>query len=256
MRQIIYFPGSETIPGYPSLDVTENEISVANIDKLRHWPGLFEWDVASKLILDRMTDQPISTIGSVDPSQNFFTMSNGKKGYKVQTVNSALQMAFDTSGSFTIGVVAGKDLAFGSTSVTASTTSSPTSWGLYSAFDGSGSIALAFGDVNVQNSASSLWPKSLTDASLTAVVLIFDRAAGKMSLRYNGVEMWSSSSASIKTMVLSPEMSLGGIRVAGSGAVLSSRQVTTNAFVAIEKALSGDDLTSLENMLAESASSV
>lgn len=254
MRQIIYFPGSETVPGYPLLDVTEKEIAAANINGLRHWPGLFDWDVSGGYILDRITDQKIATIGNVNPSTKFTTMSNGKKGYSVSSANDALSMPLVTTGSFTIGVVCGKDLAFGSASITESTTSNPTSWGLYSDFGGSGSIVLNVGDVGLQASVSALWAKKLSDAALTAVVFMFDRVSGSASIRYDGIEMWKTTSASLKTMSLAAEVFLGAVRVAGPSAALAFRGVKTNAFVAVERALIGSELASLEGMLIEAAS--
>ncbi|QDY40293.1 hypothetical protein CHR26_15640 [Pseudomonas putida] len=238
----------------PKLDISEAEINVANIAGLKHWPGLFEWDVASGVVVDRMNDGVIPTYGVAQPGANFVPMVNGKKGYKINALaNTLIMPGFDTSGSFTIGCVCGIDLTFGSITETELNTSVPAPWGIYSDVSPTGQISAVFGSISIASSVSATWPVKLSADKLTAVVIIFDRAAGKLSIRYNGIEMYSSTVAAIKTVSMHKELMLGGMRTAGIGRAIATRPMVSNAFAAFETALKGDDLIALEAMLLEAA---
>lgn len=254
LRSILTFPGSTPVPGMPKLDVTEAEIAVANILGLKHWPGLNDWDVSTGVILDRMTDGVIPSYGLSQPGANFVTMVNGKKGYKINALANTLTMpGFDTSGSFTVGCVCGMDLTFGSFTETELNTSVPAPWGIYSDVSPTGLVSLVFGTIAIASSVAATWPIKLSADRLTAVVIVFDRGAGKLSIRYNGIEMYSSTVAAIKTVSLHKELMMGGMRTAGTGRAIATRAMSTNAFAAFETALKGDDLISLEAMLLEAA---
>ncbi|BAW23947.1 MULTISPECIES: hypothetical protein [Pseudomonas] len=253
-RSILTFPGSASVPGLPKLDVSEAEINVANIAGLKHWPGLFDWDVASGSILDRVTDGVIPSYGVSQPGANFVTMVNGKKGYKINALANTLVMpGFDTSGSFTVGCVCGIDLTFGSFTETELNTSVPAPWGMYSDVSPTGQISAVFGSISIASSVSATWPIKLAADKLTAVVIIFDRGAGKLSIRYNGIEMYANTVAAIKTVSMHKELMMGGMRTAGTGRAISTRAMSTNAFAAFETALKGEDLIALESMLLEAA---
>lgn len=252
-RSILTFPGSASVPGMPKLDVSEAEINVANIAGLKHWPGLFDWDVDSGSILDRVTDGVIPSYGISQPGANFATMVNGKKGYKINGLANTLNMPFDTSGSFTVGCVCGIDLTFGSITETELNTSVPAPWGVYSDVSPTGQTSWVFGSISIASSVSGTWPIKLAADKLTAVVLIFDRVAGKLSIRYNGAEMYSSTVAAIKTVSMHKELMLGGMRRSGAGLAISTRAMSTNAFAAFETALKGEDLVAFESMLLEAA---
>lgn len=253
-RSILYFPGSQSIPGYPKLDVSEAEIEVANIPSLRYWPGLNDWDLTGAAILDRMTDAAVATYGPSVPSAQIVTMVNGKKGYKTTALANALTLpVFNTAGSFTVGCVCDVQLGLGSISAAAAETDVPAPWVIYSNFGGSGLIAAAFGDLKISEAISGAWPQKLSAAKLTAFVLIFDRVLGKISIRYNGVEMWSYTNDKVKTISLMPELNLGAVKVAGSATAVTGRAMSSNAFAAFESALSGAELASLEKMLMAAA---
>lgn len=252
-RSILTFPGSASVAGFPKLDVSQAEIDVANIEGRRHWPGLFDWDVSTGVILDRITDAVIPTYGASVPSANFVTMVNGKKGYKVNALAQALTMgSFDTAGSFTIGLVC--DLHLGLGSITQGlTTDNLAPWVIYSNAAGSGAITVNIGPITVSETTSGGWPQKLSSTKLTAFVMIYDRAIGRISIRYNGAEMWSVTNEAWKALGLMPELNMGAVRVAGASTSVVSRAMSSNAFVAFESALSGDNLIALEKMLMEAA---
>lgn len=257
-RFALTFSGAASVPGFPKADFSEAELAVANVAGLRYWPGLFDWDVASGVLLDRMTDAVIPTYGTSTPANNFATMINGKKGYKVNALAQALTMpTFATAAGFTIGLVCDLHLALGSITAGLAGTGLPTDpaapWVIYSDAGGNGAITANFGPVGVAGNVSINWPQKLSATKLTAVVLIVDRALGKISIRYNGTEMWNYTNESVKTLSLMPEVNMGAVRVAGTGTSVVSRVMTSNAFVAFERALSGSDLSSLERLLLEAA---
>lgn len=252
VRQVMYYPGSVSVPGYPKLDCTASEIEVANIASLKYWPGLNDWDVPDGLITDRLNDAVIATYGATTPANQFVTMpANGKKGYKVTTMANALVMpGLNTAGSFTVGLVCGAQLALGSiVAGLAADTLAP--WTIYTDIGGSGVITYAIGYVS---GTSGAWPvPKLNDAKLTSVVLIVDRVLGKITFRFDGVEAYTYTNANVKTLGLLPEINMGVIKVAGAGTPIATRTLTTNAFAAFESALSGAELKSFESMLMAAA---
>lgn len=254
-RSILIFPGSASVPGMPKLDVSEAEIAVSNIQGLKHWPGLFDWDVAKGVVRDRVTDATIPSYGVSQPGAHFVNMVNGKKGYKITALAQALNMpGFDTDGSFTVGGVFDLHASFGSISEAAANTSVPAPWGLYSNSSGTGLVSVYFGTIAVAETVSATWPTRLAADKLTVLVIVFDRVAGKISIRYNGTEVWSYTNNLVKTIKLLKELTMGAVRVAGTGRDVVPRAFATNAFAAFEyKALEGGDLTAFENMLFEAA---
>lgn len=254
-RSILTFPGSKSVPGAQKLDITPNEIYVANIPSLKVWPGLFEWDVASGTILDRVTDKVIPSYGVSLPSANFATMINGKRGYRINALAQTLMSEFNTSGSFTVGGVFDLQATFGSYSETTANTSVPAAWGLYSNASGTGLVSVFFGSLAVSETTSATWPIKLAANRLTAIVIVFDRTLGRISIRYNGIEMWSFTGDAVRSVSLLNELIMGAVRVAGTGRDLVPRAFTTNAFAGFESALVGDDLTAFENVLLQAAAS-
>lgn len=251
-RSIVTFPGSASVPGMPKLDISQAEIAVANIPTLKHWPGLFDWDVSTGVVLDRFTDGVIPSYGVSQPSAKFTTMVNGKKGYTIGALADTLVMpGFDTAKSFTVGCVCGLNLTFGSITETTNTSDVPAPWGIYSDVSPTGLVTMVFGTIAIASSVAATWPAKLAADKLTAVVLIFDRVAGTLTVRYNGVQMYTATNALIKTVSLHKELMFGGMRTAGAGRAIATRAMSSNAFVAFEGALAGAELLSVERMLME-----
>ncbi|MDH1548594.1 hypothetical protein [Pseudomonas juntendi] len=245
-------PGSASVPGAPKIDYSQAEDEVVNIPSIKFWPCLAPYGAKSGVVLDRVEQFAIPSYGSSNALANFVTMVNGKTGYKVTAIAQALGMnPFVNSGSFTIGCVCADQLAFGSlTSGAASDASAP--WGVYSNLAGSGAIVANFGTLALSEATSGAWAKKLSATKLTAVVLIFDRNLGRISIRYDGVEMWSYTNDLVKTIGLKPELNMGALRVAGQSSD-ATRPMVSNAFTAFGSALAGTELASLEKMLIEAA---
>lgn len=245
-------PGSASVPGAPKVDYSQAEDEVANIASIKYWPCLAPYGAKNGVIIDRMEQFAIPSYGASNALTNFVTMVNGKTGYKVNAIAQALGMTpFSTVGSFTIGCVCADQLALGSlSSGAAGDALAP--WGIYSNLSGSGLIVCNFGTLAISESVSGAWPKKLSAAKLTAFVLIFDRTLGKISIRYDGVEMWNYTNDVVKTLGLKSELNMGALRVAGQPND-ATRPMVSNAFTAFNTALSGTELASLEKMLLEAA---
>lgn len=248
-------PGSASVPGAPKVDYSQAEDEVANIASIKYWPCLAPYGAKNGVIVDRMEQFAIPSYGASNALANFVTMVNGKTGYKVTAIAQGLGMnPFSTAGSFTIGCVCADQLAFGSlTAGAAGDALAP--WGIYSNFGGNGSIAANFGTLAISEGTSGAWPKKLVATKLTAVVLIFDRSLGRISIRYDGVEMWSYTNDVVKTIGLRSELNMGALRVAAASAD-ATRPMVSNAFAAFGSALSGTELASLEKMLIEATAVV
>lgn len=247
-------PGSAAIPGAPKIDYSNAEDEVANTPSIKFWPALAPYGAKNGVIIDRVEQFAIPSYGSSNALANFVTMINGKTGYKVNAIAQALGMnPFNTAGSFTIGCVCADQLAFGSLS-TGAETDPIAPWGIYSNLGGTGLITTAFGNLKTVESVSNTWAKKLSATKLTAVVLIFDRGLGRISIRYDGVEMWTSTANAdlVKAVGLKPELNMGALRIAGQSTD-ATRPMQSNAFAAFGTALAGTELASLEKMLLEAA---
>ncbi|WP_349616228.1 hypothetical protein [Azotobacter salinestris] len=260
VRQVLHFPGTKSIPGYPTLDVSEAEIEVANIPSLAYWPGLFDWDINGddSGFLDRVTDAPCPVTGAVSISSGFSESVNGEQMYYINVSDNALRIPLDTSGSFTVGMVVGMDAVsanagytFGSYSPTPSNADVPAPWWISS---GTGELlgkaSGSFGGVGLP--AGNHVGQIPDSSALAALVFVFDRQAGSAYIRINGVEVSRVTNDALKTVQLFNELSVGAIMVAG-GASLSIRKGHLGAVAAFTDKLSGAELASLEAMLAEVA---
>lgn len=257
-RYVVQFPGSVSAQGMQKIDQTPAELDVANIASLRHVPGLNEWDTVDGF-KDRNTDNPIASYGVANAQANYVIMINGKRGYKVTTSAQGLTMpVFNTAGSFTIACVADVQLAFGSITEGLATPpvtvpATPAPWNVYSNLGGSGAITVNFGNQSISEATTGAWPKKLSAAKLTAVTMIFDRAAGKLTFRYDQVEIGSITNEALKTITVMPEVNMGIVRVAGAGAAIATRPMVTNTFLAFESALAGEELAAVERMTMAAA---
>lgn len=245
-------PGSASIPGAPKVDYTQAEDEVVNIPSIKYWPALAPYGAKTGIIIDRVEQFAIPSYGASNANAHFVIMINGKLGYRTTSIAQSLGMnPFNTAGSFTIGCVCAEQLIIGSlTPGAAADAIAP--WGVLSNISGSGLIRMDFGTLSAVEAVSGAWTKKLSATKLTAVVLIFDRALGRISMRYDGVEMWSITNDAVKTIGLRPELNMGAMRLAGQSAD-AARSMQSNAFAAFGTALAGAELASLEKMLLEAA---
>lgn len=255
IRQILQFPGTPSVQGYPSLDVTQAEIAVANIDGLVYWPGMEAWDIpASKdKFLDRLTDAecPVFAVGT-DVSTSFSKAVGEKIMYKVASVNYApIDPDFKSSGSFTVAAVVRDQVGFGSYGDP--TQGNGGSWYVNSetstASADKGKIRFSLADVTITYGQYN--GPLLDDTKLAYLVLIVDRATNSATLRVNGATAIYVVNPNISNRAL-----LNGLRI---GTAVSSTNGTVPRYgyygsvVAFERALAGSDLAALEAMLAEAA---
>ena len=243
-RQILQLEGSVTVAGLPLIDVTANEVAVANIDGLEYWPGLFSWDIdsAGTGFLDRVTDAACPTYGAASVASRFINFADGHEAYSINAQAHVLKRAaFQASGGFTIGVVVGKEIGISSINNPGAPSDA---WWLGSA---DGKMRFFVGTVGRATYDTYTGPL-LTDTKMTAVVFIYDRAAGEIRLRVNGVLVDTLSSAALNTMVVKNELMIGQINAGAPQMRNGSYRVP----IAFSKALVGTELASLEAMLAES----
>lgn len=244
VRQILNLEGSVTVSGLPLLDVTENELAVANIDGLAYWPGLFSWDAnqAGTGFLDRLTDEACPTDGAVTVASRFINFADGQPAYSINAQAHVLKRAaFQASSGFTIGVVVGKEIGISSISAPGAPSDA---WWLGSA---DGKMRFFVGTAG-RNTYDTYTGPLLTDIKMTVVVFIYDRVAGEIRLRVNGVLVDTLASPALRTMAVKNELMFGQIN---SGAP-QMRNGSYRAPIAFSKALAGAELASLEAMLAES----
>lgn len=252
-RKILYFPGSDSVPGFQQLDLSDAEIAVANIDSLVYWPGMFDWDIptSNDRFIDRVTDADCPVYGATNIASRFVNTVNGDKAYSITGPSHALYNAtFDTSGSFTVGMVVREALGFGSASNAVAGGAQP--WYLYSETTAGadyGKLKFVIGGVT-SGAYSAYAGPVLSSTSLHRVVLIVDRVNNVIKVRVNGVEYLSIAHSSISTLNLHKELRVGVVNATGTPLGRYGHYLGVCAF---NKALSGQDLADFETMLSELA---
>jgi len=241
VRQILQLEGNVSVQGLPALDVTQAEIAVSNIEGLVYWPGLFSWDVNEQKtgFTDRLTDLPCMPLGTVNVSGAFANFADGQPAYNLTTDAMALvKDGFPTSGSFTVAAVVGAEIGMGSK--TAGT-------GFWFLASSAGKIRYKIGNTERPSYETYTGPL-LNNAKMTAVVFIYDRTAGQMILRVNGVQVDVLAAEALKTAEVKNELVFGRTN-AGTA---QGRYGAYRSCIGFTKALQGAELAALEAMLLES----
>jgi hypothetical protein len=241
VRQILQLEGNVSVPGLQPLDISQAEIAVANIDGLAYWPGLYSWDVNEQKtgFTDRVTDVPCMPLGTVNVSGAFGNFADGQPAYNLTSDAMALvKDGFVTSGSFTAAAVVGAEIGMGSK------TAGTGFWFLASL---AGKIRYKIGNTERATYDSYTGPL-LTNNKMTAVVFIYDRAAGQMILRVNGVQVDVLAAEALKTAEIKNELVFGRTN-AGTA---QGRFGAYRSCIGFTKALQGAELAALETMLLES----
>ena len=220
----------------PVLSLTNEELNLAKINSLSHWPALHEWGANEDNtgFKDRMFKKEILAKNFSNVSSRFFSAADGKKGYSIQNFDMALEFdELDDSGSFTIATFVGAECGFGSINA------QPGNW-----FVGSnaGKIRLEISGAAVSSYDSYNGP--LLDASdFKSVILILDRDQSIVKLRVDGQEVFSL--AIDNSVQLPGELQLGAINVGTQ----QLRSGSYRAALVFNDALSGLELNALESYL-------
>lgn len=250
MRTAIKFIGSVDGAAVAALDVSEAEIAVAQMaDGPVWWPHVaasgFKGGLANKF-WDRLSETDVLVNGATDVIARIAADGSGAAGYSLNNVNQAVVGSFDSTGSFTVGVVTIGGVAFGSKS-------NPTvndAWWVVSQ-----NVAGAdFGKLRckVGNITGSYTPYSGPDMQNTKtrhyLVLVYNRAAQTATLRVDGVQVNQITGISLTAPILG-EVAIGIFNAASSASFRAGASYAEP--ILFERALSGSDLTALEDMLAE-----
>ena len=241
VRQILQLEGNVSVPGLQPLDISQAEIAVANIDGLAYWPGLYSWDVNEQKtgFIDRVTDVPCMPMGAISVAGAFSNFADGQPAYYISTESFALvKDGFDMSGSFTVAAVVGPEIGIGSRN---------TGTGFWFLASMAGKIRYKVGNTERASYETYTGP-ALNSAKMTAVVFIFDRAAGQMILRVNGVQVDVLVADALKTAEVRNELVFGRI----NAGVAQGRFGAYRSCIGFTKALHGSELAALEAMLMES----
>ncbi len=256
MRKILNFQGTIDGAGYPSLDVTANEIAVANIPNLAYWPGLFSWDIplAGNVFQDRMTDANCATEGAVAVAPAFTAAPGGGTAYRIAAGADRLRGAFNAAGSFTIGLrvaidstLATPGFSFGSYTA-ADETANPAPWwvsttGVLPTLN----VGARFGNVTANWVAGG----AVTPDVFHRFIFVFDRTNTRLRMYFNDpvTAKLEAISAPVAALALLQELQIGGVRVG-----LAANQIRGGWYkkaIAFTRALTAAELVTLDAMLAE-----
>ena len=220
-------------------NVNQSESVIALRNDITCWPDISSEGVNANNdgFLDKLNSSVYNLNGDSSASSHLITGSDGKKGYEVTSTTHAVIGEIDTSNSFTLGFVARKGVSVGSFSTNAN------GWSIYHDF-GSGKLRVFFGGRLITFNDYTGPSFTSNPEQFHTVVMIVDYANNKVTLRVDGAlagESVGSIGASLS------DIAFGIFNVTGT------QDLRANIFrspIVISNALSGQDLTDLEAMLA------
>lgn len=226
------------VPSGGNLNQSESVIALRN--DITCWPDISSEGVNANNdgFLDKLNARVYNLNGDSSASSHLTTGSDGKKGYEVASTTHAVIGEIDTSNSFTLGFVSRKGVSVGSYSTNAN------GWSIYHDF-GSGKLRVFFGGRLITFNDYSGPSFTANPEQWHTVVMIVDYATNKVALRVDGAlagESIGSIGASLS------DIAFGIFNVTGT------QDLRANIFrspIVISNALSGQELTDLENMLAD-----
>jgi hypothetical protein len=254
VRKGIFFPGSESIAGYPTLDVTSNEIAVANIDSLAAWPGVEEWDMQASddRFLDRISDEEYLLYGAEKVSDHMSPGPDGNLIYMPTTPAAALTIpGFDASGSITVGIVCTQGVSFGSFEANTNTESAQRAWYMSNGPTGSeDGLQLVFAGVTTGNAYAYVGPK-LDAGSLNVLIVNIDKINNRVVFRVNGAE-YVALEYDLSDREVVNGLGFGILNPDGASAIVRP-DCGIAAAVAFSKNLTDPEMAQVEAMLMERA---
>jgi hypothetical protein len=235
-RQIVQLKGTVNNSNLALLDVTQEELAVANINSNVYWPALAPWgkNAANTGFRDRLSNSDCLASDYSAVSTRFFSTIDSKFAYSIQGFDMVLnEPDFDCSGSFTVALLAGDECGFGSISIGSG------AWFLSSnlgkiRFDGS---------VGTSGGYDAYNGPLLSTNNMTAVILIVDRENNTVILRINGSDEMSIDFDGTATIF--SELQIGAV----NGGTPQMRTGHYRAPIAFKSALSGVQLQELDNYL-------
>ncbi|MEM5449846.1 MULTISPECIES: hypothetical protein [Paraburkholderia] len=248
-RQIIQI-GNALPPG-----VTAEQFALAQLASIVAWPVVAKWGVSAAAtgFQDRLERGAVRMAnGQTAVAGRFFDTSDGTgTGYSIQGVPMALVLpTFDTSGDFTVGV----RFAPGALTIAGGTwggfalgsyTSANNAWRLEN--DDSGRFRMGAPGGLQTNYADYAGPV-VTASQMMYAVLRFFRASGKLNMRINGVYEQNLQNNALVAATFATELAFG-LYWDFSTSTTKYRPTQLVKAVAANAALTGDDLTALENYL-------
>ncbi|WP_070094923.1 LamG-like jellyroll fold domain-containing protein [Pseudomonas sp. GTC 16473] len=220
-NQIIQLAGTLDIPGMTKLDVTPDEIVIANLESLKLWAATAPWGVHSDGLgfIHRVTRVKIPLNGASVASRlaNAF---DGQPALSLGTSSSVIKdSTFNTSGSFTVAFTLcplNDDLAAVGASSAELAGAGQSYW-----FIASSGGKFRIGTTSLSTQFADYVGPLLSKTAWLRLILRFDRAAGTMTLYVNGVQQAKITNDAIKTLNLAPGVVFGGL-VTGSSTPASA----------------------------------
>jgi hypothetical protein len=193
-RQIIQLAGTVTDPSAPQLDVTPDEISIANLSGLAMWAASDYWGVNSLNtgFIDRVTDKPHLANGGTTVKSRLIGSS-----YQLADVNQCIVAGSDvnTSGSFSVALSVGVASGSNLDAVRVGNFSSGVFWVLASEF-GTGKLRFIFNGAETTYAAYS-GPALVAGGNHLRVVLVFNVVTNVGSIYVNGALAATTTNALI-----------------------------------------------------------
>ena len=210
VRQIIQLAGTLDIAGLPQLDVTQDEISIANMPTLKLWAATAAWGASTDDLgfEDRVSGKKIPLNGA-GTSARLVSVFDGSQALSLAASAVIKDDGFSTTGSFTIAMnlcASSDDLGVGP----ASSAVLPVNGQSYWFVSGAGG-KLRIGTTNFSTAFSDYLGPLLSRSAWLRLILRYDRISGSMTLFVNGTQQAKLTNDSLKTLSLAPGLVLGGL---------------------------------------------
>ncbi|MBP2840428.1 LamG-like jellyroll fold domain-containing protein [Pseudomonas sp. PNP] len=211
VRQIIQLAGTLDIPGLPQLDVTQDEISIANLTPLKLWAATAGWGASADDLgfEDRVTGNKIPLNGSATSSR-LVNAFDGSQALSQGTAGAVLKDdSFSTAGSFTIAMnlcAINDELTCAPASSSVLPGSGQSYW-----FLASSAGKFRIGTTSLSTQFADYLGPLLSRTAWLRLILKYDRAVGAMTLYVNGVQQAKLTNDALKTLSLAPGLVMGGL---------------------------------------------
>lgn len=218
---------------------------------ITYWPLMDSLHGTANGFSDRKTGSSDVTNGFANPATRLFETTNGVSKDWCYTIANAthalLNASFDTSGSFTVGIVGKPTTLSARGGLTFGSINSANQWFVTDTVNSAdGKLKMHFN--GTESAYADYTGPVLTAETWMAVVLVFDRAAGTAKLRCTtvGGSTYEQTLTGLGSKVLANELCIGGNTSTGT---LDYRAGRYRGAVGFSRALSGADLAKLEAYL-------
>ena len=254
-RQIVQLAGELDIPGLPSIDVSDDEITIANMPSLVFWAAMAAWGITADGLgfEDRVTGESKLVNGAADIPTALVSAAGGI-AYECSTLDRAIIVddTYDLSGSYTLAMAvaatSGSDQGFILWGSVATPVASTTYWTSVNSQSDTGRLR-----VTVKEIATSFLeydgPVLTAGGPFLRVIVRVDAVTGTVDLIVNGVIEVTKTDAGISSRTAAAGLRAGYLNASGTPTPAEDGPRFRSPLV-FNKSLSDAEVIVVDRMLA------